>query len=89
MSKRSAGSAWGTWVPPWRSACLETSAGPAEPAGHCIKAEPLIAKGGKVVDKLADLAGMDVVFSIVSTGKDLDEVYFAQGRCGERRRQGL
>ena len=42
------------------------------------KAEPLIAKGGKVVDKLADLAGMDVVFSIVSTGKDLDEVYFGK-----------
>jgi 3-hydroxyisobutyrate dehydrogenase len=40
------------------------------------KAEPLAAKGGKVVDKLADLAGMDVVFSIVSTGKDLEEVYF-------------
>ena len=36
------------------------------------KAEPLAAKGGKVADKLADLAGVDVVFSIVSTGKDLD-----------------
>jgi 3-hydroxyisobutyrate dehydrogenase len=44
------------------------------------KAEPLAAKGGKVVDKLADLAGLDVVFSIVSTGKDLEEVYF--GRDG-------
>src|SRR5580693_6087209 len=42
------------------------------------KAEPLVAKGGKAVDKLADLAGMDVVFSIVSTGKDLDEVYFGK-----------
>jgi 3-hydroxyisobutyrate dehydrogenase len=40
------------------------------------KAEPLAAKGGKIVDKLADLAGMDIVFSIVSTGKDLKEVYF-------------
>jgi 3-hydroxyisobutyrate dehydrogenase len=55
-------------------------------AGHDVsiwnrtrsKAEPLAAKGGKVVDKLADLAGMDVVFSIVSTGKDLDEVYFGK-----------
>jgi 3-hydroxyisobutyrate dehydrogenase len=43
------------------------------------KAEPLAAKGGKVVDKLTDLAGLDVVFSIVSTGKDLEEVYFGQG----------
>src|SRR5947209_16917213 len=40
------------------------------------KAEPLAAKRGKVVDKLADLAGVDVVFSIVSTGNDLTEVYF-------------
>ena len=40
------------------------------------KAEPLAAKGGKIVDKLADLASMDIVFSIVSTGKDLKEVYF-------------
>jgi 3-hydroxyisobutyrate dehydrogenase len=42
------------------------------------KAEPLVAKGGKVVDKLADLAGVDVLFSIVSTGKDLKEVYFGK-----------
>src|SRR6476646_10602912 len=44
------------------------------------KAEPLAKARGKIVDKLADLAGCDVVFSIVSTGKDLEEVYFgAQG----------
>lgn len=42
------------------------------------KAEPLAQKGAKVVDRLADLAGMDVVFSIVSTGKDLSEVYFGK-----------
>jgi 3-hydroxyisobutyrate dehydrogenase len=42
------------------------------------KAEPLAAKGGKVLDRLADLAGLDVIFSIVSTGKDLKEVYFGQ-----------
>jgi 3-hydroxyisobutyrate dehydrogenase len=40
------------------------------------KAEPLAKKGGKVVDKPSDLAGADVVFSIVSTGKDLEEVCF-------------
>src|SRR5881227_854750 len=40
------------------------------------KAEPLAKSGGKIVDKLADLASCDVVFSIVSTGKDLEEVYF-------------
>jgi 3-hydroxyisobutyrate dehydrogenase len=53
-------------------------------AGHDVtiwnrtraKAEPLAAKGGKIADKLSDLAGMDVVFSIVSTGKDLEQVYF-------------
>jgi 3-hydroxyisobutyrate dehydrogenase len=48
------------------------------------KAEPLAAKGGKVVDKLADLAGVDVLFSIVSTGKDLDEVYFGKDGVASR-----
>jgi 3-hydroxyisobutyrate dehydrogenase len=40
------------------------------------KAEPLAKKGGKVVDNPSDLAGADVVFAIVSTGKDLEEVCF-------------
>jgi 3-hydroxyisobutyrate dehydrogenase len=40
------------------------------------KAEPLAKSGGKIVDKPSDLADVDVLFSIVSTGKDLDEVYF-------------
>jgi 3-hydroxyisobutyrate dehydrogenase len=51
-------------------------------AGHRVavwnrtraKAEPLKAKGASVADKLSDLASCDVVFSIVSTGKDLEEV---------------
>jgi 3-hydroxyisobutyrate dehydrogenase len=42
------------------------------------KAEPLTKLGGKVVDRLADLQDMDVVFSIVSTGKDLEEIYFGK-----------
>ena len=46
------------------------------------KAEPLAAKGGKIVDKLSDLAYCDAVFSIVSEGKDLEQVYF--GKDGER-----
>jgi 3-hydroxyisobutyrate dehydrogenase len=53
-------------------------------AGHDVsiwnrtrsKAEPLAKKGGKVVEKLSDLAGVDVLFSIVSTGKDVGDVYF-------------
>jgi 3-hydroxyisobutyrate dehydrogenase len=40
------------------------------------KAEPLAKKGGKIVDKLTDLRSVDVLFSIVSTGKDVKEVYF-------------
>ena len=44
------------------------------------KAEPLAKLGGKVVDKLSDLAGMDVVFSIVAEGKDVEEVYL--GKAG-------
>ncbi len=42
------------------------------------KAEPLAASGGKIVDKLSDLASCDVVFSIVSTGKDLEQVVFGK-----------
>ena len=55
-------------------------------AGHDVsiwnrtraKAEPLAAKGGKIVDKPVDLAGCDVVFAIVSTGKDVEQVLFGK-----------
>ncbi len=53
-------------------------------AGHDVsiwnrtrsKAEPLAKLGGKVVDNLLELKEVDVLFSIVSTGKDLERVYF-------------
>jgi len=56
-------------------------------AGHDVtvwnrtaaKAEPLKAAGAKIAKQAADLAGVDVLFSIVSTGKDLAEVYFGAG----------
>ena len=55
-------------------------------AGHDVsiwnrtksKAEPLGKLGGKIVDKLADLASVDILFAIVSEGKDLEEVYFGK-----------
>jgi 3-hydroxyisobutyrate dehydrogenase len=50
------------------------------------KAEPLAAAGGKIVGKPSDLAGVDVVFSIVSTGKDLEEVYFGPEGVGSANR---
>ena len=40
------------------------------------KAEPLGAQGAKVVDRLSDLADVDILFTMVSTGADLDEVIF-------------
>src|SRR5580698_1761843 len=46
------------------------------------KAEPLAKLGGKVVDKPSDLAGVDVLFAIVSTGKDLEQVYFGPDGVG-------
>ena len=57
-------------------------------AGHHVsiwnrtraKAEPLAQLGGTIVDKATDLAGVDVLFAIVSTGKDFEQVYF--GRDG-------
>jgi 3-hydroxyisobutyrate dehydrogenase len=42
------------------------------------KAEPLSKLGGKVMDNLLELKEVDVLFSIVSTGKDLDQVYFGR-----------
>ena len=55
-------------------------------AGHQVaiwnrtrsKAEPLAQKGATIVGKLSELADVDVLFSIVSTGKDLKEVYFGK-----------
>jgi 3-hydroxyisobutyrate dehydrogenase len=55
-------------------------------AGHDVsiwnrtraKAEPLTKEGGKIVGKVSELAHVDVVFSIVSTGKDLEEIYFGK-----------
>jgi 3-hydroxyisobutyrate dehydrogenase len=40
------------------------------------KAEPLAKSGAKVVNGLTDLAGCDIVFTMVSTGKDVKEVLF-------------
>jgi 3-hydroxyisobutyrate dehydrogenase len=56
-------------------------------AGHDVsvwnrtkaKAEPLAKVGGRVVDTPCDLRGVDVLFSIVSTGNDLEQVYFGEG----------
>jgi len=50
------------------------------------KAEPLAANGAKILDRPADLANMDVVFSMVSAGPDLEAVYFGKdGVVGEQR----
>ncbi len=40
------------------------------------KAEPLAKSGAKIADNLTDLAGCDIVFTMVSTGKDVKEVLF-------------
>jgi len=42
------------------------------------KAEPLAAQGGKIVDRLSELAAVDALFTNVSTGKDLLEIYFGK-----------
>src|SRR5262245_28532142 len=56
-------------------------------AGHDVavwnrtraKAEPLAKLGGRIVETPSDLRGVDVLFSIVSAGKDLEQVYFGEG----------
>ncbi|ROU00342.1 NAD(P)-dependent oxidoreductase [Histidinibacterium lentulum] len=42
------------------------------------KAEPLAAKGATLVDSPADLASVDVFCTMVSTGKDVEQVYFGE-----------
>ncbi len=42
------------------------------------KAEPLAKSGAKVVNALTDLAGCDIVFTMVSTGNDVKEVLFGE-----------
>ena len=42
------------------------------------KAEPLAKIGGKVVDRLADLKSVDVLFSIVATGADVRDVLYGK-----------
>ena len=62
-------------------------------AGHDVsvwnrtaaKAEPLGRLGAKVVRSVAELAQTDFVFSIVSTGRDLEEVYFGAGGVAANR----
>lgn len=43
------------------------------------KAEPLAEKGAVLVDSPGDLADVDILFTMVSTGKDLEQVYFGDG----------
>jgi 3-hydroxyisobutyrate dehydrogenase len=55
-------------------------------AGHDVtvwnrtraKAESLTQHGARLVDKPVELAGCDVVFAIVSTGKDVEQVLFGK-----------
>jgi 3-hydroxyisobutyrate dehydrogenase len=41
-----------------------------------VKAEPLAKAGARLVARPSDLAGVDLLFTMVSTGADLEEVYF-------------
>ena len=55
-------------------------------AGHDVsiwnrtraKAEPLAKIGGKIVDRLSDLRSVDVLFSIVATGNDVQDVLYGE-----------
>ncbi len=56
-------------------------------AGHPVrvwnrtraKAEPLTALGATLCDGAADLAAVDILFTMVSTGRDLEQVLFGAG----------
>ncbi len=42
------------------------------------KAEPLSDKGAVIVDQLSDLSSVDILFTMVSTGSDLNQVLFGK-----------
>jgi 3-hydroxyisobutyrate dehydrogenase len=48
------------------------------------KAEPLAKKGGRIVERLTDLADVDVLFTIVSTGRDVEAVLLGEGGVAAR-----
>jgi 3-hydroxyisobutyrate dehydrogenase len=65
-------------------------------AGHAVqvwnrtraKAEPLAVQGAKIVGRPKDLTAVDVLFTMVSTGADLEQVLFGSGgvaSSGEHR----
>lgn len=54
------------------------------------KAEPLAAKGATLVNAPRDLAGVDALFTMVSTGNDLGQVYFgAEGVLSGDKTPGI
>ena len=64
---------------------LQTPAQRLELEGRTrAKAEPLARIGGTVVDHLSDLKSVDVLFSIVATGKDVQDVLYGKnGVCSQ------
>jgi len=48
------------------------------------KAEPLAEKGAVLVDSPADLAAVDLLFTMVSTGNDLEQIYFGDNGVASR-----
>jgi 3-hydroxyisobutyrate dehydrogenase len=51
------------------------------------KAQPLEKLGGRLADHLSDLKNVDVLFCIVATGKDVQEVLYGRnGVCGQGSR---
>ena len=61
---------------PWPSGCSRPAMTSPIWNRTRSKAEPLAKLGAKIADNLLELKDVDVLFSIVSTGKDLDQVYF-------------
>jgi 3-hydroxyisobutyrate dehydrogenase len=54
------------------------------------KAKPLAQAGAKIASSLADLAGCDILFTMVATGKDVKEVLFgAKGVASKGKAPGI
>jgi 3-hydroxyisobutyrate dehydrogenase len=53
------------------------------------KAEPLAAKGARLVERPSDLADRDILFTMVSAGPDLEQVIFGDGGVVDGRKGPL
>ena len=76
--RKSAGSAWAAWAFPWPSGCSRPATRSRSGTAPAPRPSRWPRRAARSSTSSRELADVDVLFSIVSTGKDLQEVYFGK-----------